>query len=62
MPRNAGFSTDGDTLSVLFVGPMAPATNRGLLGSRALNLAVTDLASSAAVLLMKYTSSFCCSS
>jgi hypothetical protein len=56
MPRYAGFSTLGLTLSVLFVGPIAPATKRGpASGCAAANFAVAALASSAAVLLMKCT-------
>lgn len=63
MPRNAGFSTLGDTLSVLLVGPTAPATNLGpASGCAAMKRAVTRLASAAASLLMAYTVSRSCSS
>ena len=62
MPRNAGFSTLGDTDSVLLVGPTAPATNLRLPGCLAMWAAVQRLASSAAVRLMWYTSSLACSS
>ena len=57
MPRKAGFSTDGDTLSVLLVGPMAPATNLRLPGCWAMYSAVHCLASLAASVLIRYTSS-----
>ena len=57
MPRSAGFSTLGLTLSVLLVGPMAPATNFRLPGCAAMYAAVAFLASRAAVRLISATSS-----
>ena len=47
MLRNSGRSTSGDKVAVRFVGPMAPATQRGLpaeaaLGGEAVGLAQTD--------------------
>ena len=39
--RNSGRSTSGDKLAVLLVGPMLPATNRGLCGSLAVYSSAT---------------------
>ena len=54
-PRKAGFSTLGDTDSVLLVGPMAPATNLTVPGCASMYALVHFFASSAAVLLIRYT-------
>ena len=60
--RYSGFSTDGDTDSVRFVGPMAPATKRGLFGVFAVHSAHTRFASFAPSVLMRLTCLRSCSS
>jgi hypothetical protein len=44
MALKAGLFTSGDKEAVRFVGPMAPATNRGLWGSFSVNSKATSLA------------------
>ena len=48
MARNDGLLTSGEMDNVRFVGPIAPATNRGLSGVFAVHAAAAALASRAA--------------
>jgi len=55
-PRNDGLFTSGEIDSVLFIGPIAPATKRGLPGVFAVHSSAAARASFAPSRLSSYAS------